>query len=181
MATRPARQMMIAMTVAKIGRSMKNLENTDPGLLYWAPWTASAFDGGLPAAAAAGLAYSGFVETVMPGRSVRPPSTTTCSPLLQPFEDEPVVPVPFADHHGPLFDFALLAHDPDKMALGTLLHRPLGHQDRLRPDGAFQAGPDILVRAQYPVGIVDAGADEESPGLGVIGRFGKGHLPCMKG
>jgi hypothetical protein len=29
MATKPARQRMIAMTVAKMGRSMKNLENTN--------------------------------------------------------------------------------------------------------------------------------------------------------
>src|SRR5512135_2733587 len=59
------------------------------------------------------------------------------------------------------------------MALGPLLNRSLRDEERVRPDGALQAGTDVLVWPKCPFGVIDAGTDEEGSGLGVERRRGK--------
>ncbi len=82
-ATRPATQMSSEMTVAKIGRSMKNLENMSRGLGYF--FAAAGF------AACSGFSVAGFATSVpagafasygvaftgAPARSFSAPPTTT--------------------------------------------------------------------------------------------------------
>ncbi len=90
------------------------------------------------------------------------------------FVDEPVVPVPFPDRYRAVLGLPLLAHHPDKMPLRPLLYRPLGYDDAVGPDGALQAGMDVLVRAQQPLGVVDIDPKEKSPGLGIVGGSREG-------
>ncbi len=84
---------------------------------------------------------------------------------LQPFVYEPVIAYPVADHYGTGLGIALLIHYPDKMALGALLDGALGDNDGLGADGPFQARPDILVRPQDAIGVIDGCADQEGAGL----------------
>jgi len=60
------------------------------------------------------------------------------------------------------------------MPLRALLDRALRHEDRVRADGPLQPHPHVLVGTQDPLGVVNAGADQERPGLRVEGIVGKG-------
>ena len=116
----------------------------------------------------------------MSGRSESVPSTTTCSPALKSFEDEPVIFMPLADNDRPLIDPAILADHPDKMPLGTLLDGCLRQKDGIGPDGAFQTHAHILVRTQHALGVVDTGANQKCSGLRVVRWLGKGDPPGMR-
>ena len=171
--------MMSEMTVAKIGRSMKNLENMDWPLPVSFPaslehLSAPAVRGPPPVVADSVMAERGLDRDrrARLQRQAAVDNHLVAGP--EPFGDEPVIAVPVTDHHRPVLGLAVFAHHPDEVSLGPLLHRPLRHKDRVRPDGAFQAGTHILVRPQYPVRVIDAGPDEERSGLRIIGWSGKG-------
>src|SRR5512135_3268339 len=88
-ATSPAMTTINETTVAKIGRSMKNLENVIArSLPYFSPLAALVFPvsafGAAPAGAGSAAEASVLIFTGAPACKDRPPSTTTTSPSLSP-------------------------------------------------------------------------------------------------
>src|SRR5215470_2703595 len=92
--TAPASVSRVATTIAKIGRSMKNFENTRRGSGYFAAGAPGAAGfAGIPlggadlggvTGGAVDVATYGFGASAVPGPSLSPPSTTTRSPARRP-------------------------------------------------------------------------------------------------
>ena len=163
--------MMRETTVAKMGRSMKNLENTarlagQPALL------AEAAFGAAPGGASLGTCG------LHRDRAPRPEHEATVDddPVAgrEALVDEPLVPVPASGHDGAELGLLVRGHHPDEAPLGPLLDGPLRHEDRLRPDGPEDAGPNVLVRTEDAVRVREARPDEEGPGGRVVRRVGEG-------
>ena len=84
---------------------------------------------------------------------------------LQALVDEPVVALPVADFDDPLLDLFVLADHPDEVALGTLLHGALRHQDGVGTQGTEHAHAHELPGPQNRGRIRQHRAHEEGAGL----------------
>src|SRR5574338_898533 len=175
-ATAPARVMTMEMTEAKIGRSIQKLEmfmvaarslrRLLSGLLalqfFLHPRQGGS--GGLRALGFGGPgslgrclfdAFQGCARTY-PDRAIHHDLLAR----LEALENEPVVAVPIAHLHHPLFGLAVLDH-PYIVALGALQHRPLRHQDGAGAGRALDQHPHELPRAERTLGVAHHGAHQE--------------------
>src|SRR5579862_8791746 len=99
---------------------------------------------------------------------------------LQAAVDEPVVAMP-----GPDFDRAnlrlhVLVDQHDDVALGSLEHRCLRHEDQIRAHRARDSHAHELPGTQRRFGIRQRGAQQESPGLRIEARVGERDAPLVR-
>src|SRR5262245_14262576 len=141
LATRPAMTMMIAMTPASTGRSMKNFENMVGGSSVRRGRAGVRFllGGSLRDDFGAGAQLHEVVED----HGVAGVETLA---------DDPVVVHPFAGFDGALRRLAVRAERPDEATLASLQHRGLRHRDDL-----LRAGVDPhfheLARQDLELGV----------------------------
>ena len=124
----------IEMTIATIGRRMKNSRHDYPPP-FGLPGDAGALPGGRPARSPAPPAAVDFCSTFtcMPGRTFCMPSTMTRSPALRPLDTMVEVAHALVQDHGPELHLVLRAHHEDDLGSLLLLHGHLRHEHGVRP------------------------------------------------
>jgi hypothetical protein len=164
MATSPTMTIRIEMTMATMGRLMKNFD------MVLTPCSAGAGAAGSERAWGDGHA---------PGRTFWVPSAITCSPGFQSLVDDPVGSDPFSDLHRPDIDLVVRSDHGHQVLALHFRDRPLRHEQR-----AFlglQHGPTgRTAGAQQIVRIGEEGADLQGAGGGVNLAIGQGQLALVR-
>src|SRR5215831_8750811 len=143
--TAPASTISSEMTDERIGRSMKKWVNTEPRLLLRCLDVLGRFPGGARLADLHRLPRNdlegAFDDDAVAGRKARGDQDALLVRIV-------------SDHHRPQLRGAVLLDDVHNMALRALLHRELGHDDRIRPCSALHvrgdehAGPKLALRVR---------------------------------
>src|SRR5437016_1702219 len=146
-AARPASTMKMDSTAAKIGRSMKNLENMGRVLLLLFVRLRFCFRLG------AGLGDA--------HRRSRPEAHQALDDHaiagLHALVDDPGIARPFADLDRPRLSGVFFVDDVDELALRSFHHRALWHRKRVRARRAAQDHADELAWTEHALGVRQLG------------------------